>query len=284
MTTKYIRFGNIIFGGESYINIDDKTTYTPFIFSEFSPNEVTTLSQKDDLIIDGAVYSNFRYDARVISLTGHILPRRGESAEELRQKLYAEINGKRQSELIYYSGDKKYVCDAFGDAPVCAKPIKQTVAFNINFTAPAGVWYEYTVTEIPVATRTPNLSTPFTLPRAFSLRISDAKIYNDNKFEIFPTVTVISNSVTADGGLTVENLTTDTKIILSGYAVERDTKIEIDCKNMTAKCGDKNAINYFNDFSDFALVPGENHIKAYDSNNDSKFRVAIEFRKPYVGI
>lgn len=287
MTNKYIRFGGLTFGGESYIkgaSDTGETEYTPYIFSELEPNGLDALSQKDDLLIDGSVYSNFRYDARIVSLRGHILPRRGEDIRQLRQRLYAEINGKRQTQLIYFDGSKKYFCNAIGDVPACAVPIKASVEFNINFTVPDSFWYEYNMTSIAVSKKTPNLTTTFTLPRVFSFNETSAWITNENEFDIYPVVRIISNAVTSSGSLTVENVTTGCKIILTGYAVSSGTMIEIDCKNMTAKCGRTNAINYFNDFSDFMLKPGKNQLKAYNNNNDSKFTAAIEFYRPYVGI
>ena len=285
--TKYIEFGGIVFGGESYIKksvSDFELKYTPFIFSEFEPNEVTALSQKDDLLIDGSIYSNFRYDVRIVSLTGHILPRRGESVEQLRSYLITKINGKKQAKLIYFDGEKKYFCNAFGDIPVCAQKIKSSIEFNINFTVPDSFWYEYAETMIPVSQRVSNLTTQFTLPRIFTTRTSDAVITNENEFDIYPTVKITGGAVTASGSITVENVTTSETIVLSGYAVASGAVIVIDCKNLTATYNKYNIINYFNDFSDFKLVPGENHIKVYDNNNNSQIRVSVEFYRPYVGI
>ena len=121
MTNKYIAYNGIVIGAENWVKKDGGVEYTPYIFSEFSPNEVSTTFQKDDLITDGSEYSNYRYEPRIVSLRGHILPRKGESVEELRIKLYEKCGGKTAHRLMYSSSTHGYFAEAVADAPVTAK-------------------------------------------------------------------------------------------------------------------------------------------------------------------
>lgn len=286
MSKKYIEFNGITFGGGNWIDKQDGTgrIYTPYIITEFHPNEVNTTCQQDDFITDGALFSNFRYNARIVSLRGYILPRKGDKIEELRQQLYTKLNGKKNEKLTYYDGHKKYFCIAFADAPVCANAVKNSVEFNINFTVPDFFWYDNEKTIIPVGKTIKLLQTPFTLPMMFGQRISEATIENENEFEIYPKFTLIAKNITENGAIRVTNHTTGQQIIFSGLNVDDGKKIAVDCKKLTATIDGVSVINYFNDFSDFALTPGVNELECVDSNENRETIVALEYYKPYVGI
>lgn len=286
MSKKYIEFNGITFGGENWINKPDGTgkMYTPYIITEFHPNEVNASYQQDDFITDGAVFSNFRYNARIVSLKGHILPRKGEKIETLRQHLYKKLNGKKKTKLAYYDGRKKYFCIAFADAPVCANVVKQSIEFNINFTIPDFFWYDNEKISVAVGETVKLLQTPFTLPMMFSQRTSEATIKNENEFEIYPVFTVAAKNITKDGSIYIKNHTTGQQVILTGLDVEDDKQIVIDCKKLTATIDGASIINYFNDFSDFSLVPGLNVLECVDSNDNRETIVALEYYEPYVGI
>lgn len=286
MSKKYIEFNGITFGGKSWVDKKDGAgkVYTPYIITEFHPNEINTTYQQDDFITDGALFSNFRYNARIVSLRGHILSRKGEKLEDLRRLLYTKLNGKKNSKLLYFDGNKKFFCTAFADAPVCANAVKNSVEFNINFTIPDFFWYDNEKTVIAVAKRTNLLASPFTLPMMFTQRISQAIIENENEFEIYPQFIIVAKDITEDGSVYITNNITGKKIILSGLAIEDGTKIVVDCKKMTAMINNESIINHFNDFSDFSLVPGLNDLECIDTNENRETSVAIEYYKPYVGI
>ncbi len=286
MSNKYIEFNGITFGGENWVskrNSPEKM-YTPYIITEFHPNEVNTTYQQDDFITDGALFSNFRYNARIVSLRGYILPRKGENIETLRQHLYIKLNGKKKSKLVYYDGQKSFFCMVFADAPVCANAVKNSVEFNINFTIPDFFWYDSEKISITVGEKINLLKTPFALPMMFSQRISQATIENENEFEIYPVFTFVTKGVTKEGSIYIINHTTGQQIILSGLNVEDGAQIVVDCKKLTATVNGTNIINYFNDFSDFALVSGLNNLECIDSNGNRETMIALEYYKPYVGI
>ncbi len=286
MSNKYIEFNGITFGGENWINKHDGTgkMYTPYIITEFHPNEVNASYQQDDFITDGALFSNFRYNARIVSLKGYILPRGIEDIEELRKKLYRKLNGKKNEKLTYYDGHKKYFCIAFADAPVCANAVKKSIEFNINFTIPDFFWYDNEKISLPVGKTTKLLQTSFSLPMMFGQRISEATIKNDNEFEIYPVLTFVAKNITKDGSIYIKNQTTGQQVILTGLDVYDSKQIVVDCKKMTATMDGVNVINYFNDFSDFSLVPGLNVLECVDSNGNRETMVAVEYYQPYVGI
>lgn len=286
MNKKYIEFNGITFGGENWIGKQDSPgkMYTPYIITEFHPNEVNTTYQQDDFITDGALFSNFRYNARIVSLRGYILPRKGEKLENLRRALYTKLNGKKISKLSYFDGNKKFFCVAFADAPVCANAVKNSVEFNINFTVPDFFWYDSEKTVVAVAERTNLLQTPFTLPMMFTQRISRATVINENEFEIYPKFNVVAKNITEAGSLYIINHTTGEQVVLSGLSVEDGTQIVVDCKELTATINGESVINYFNDFSDFTLIPGINDLECIDSNEKRETVVTLEYYKPYVGI
>lgn len=288
MSTRFAEFNGLVFGGASYISRGSGKgrEYTPYIMSELLPNEVETAYQQDDLITDGAVFSNFRYGARLVSLRGYILPRRGETAAELRQRLYTKLNGKKTSRLKYFDGAREFFCSAIASAPVCAAPKGQTVEFNINFTVPDFFWYESKKTVIAVATIEKQLSTPFTLPACFGRRTASASISNETELDIYPKLTFIVKNVTEAGSVFIRNLTTGREIVLSGISLPDGAQIEIDCASLTAINAEsgESIINSFNDFSDFALVPGENLIECTDTNGNAETCVSVEYYKQYVGV
>lgn len=287
MSTRFAEFNGLVFGGASYIDRGGgKREYTPYLMAELLPDEVETSYQQDDLITDGAVFSNFRYGARLVSLRGYILPRRGENLAELRQRLYTKLNGKKTSRLRYFDGTREFFCSAFGTAPVCAAPKGQTVEFNINFTVPDFFWYESKKTVLAVASVEKKLSTPFTLPMSFSSRTARSSISNENEFEIYPKLTFIAKNVTEAGSIFIRNLTTGSEIVLSGIEIPDGTQIEIDCATLTAINAEsgESIINSFNDFSDFALAPGENLIECTDTNGNAETCVSVEYYKPFVGV
>lgn len=281
---KYIEFNGITFGRRNYIKINGADFYTPFIISEFDPNGGETAYQRTDLIGDGAVYSNFRYNPRIVSLKGYILPKKGERIEDLRCKLASLVNGKTVDKLTYFDGENSFFCECFGDIPVFSKPVKESVLFNINFTVPDFFWYSSELTSIPVSQRVKNITNPFTLPRVFTIKTANAAVYNHNDFNIYPIIKIIANEMTSTVSLVILNDTTGEKITLSQYAVSAGEAITIDLKSLTADVGGVSVINYFNDFSDFAIIPGNNLLKVTDSNGNSKITVAVEFNRQYVCI
>ena len=97
-------------------------------------------------------------------------------------------------------------------------------------------------------------------------------------------MTIIAKNITEDGTIHITNHTTDKEIVLSGLTIEDGKKIVVDCKKLTATVEGENVINYFNDFSDFSLIPGENNLECIDSNGRKETLIEIEFYKPYVGI
>ena len=282
MSKKYIEFNGITFGGKSWIDKQDGAgrIYTPYIITEFHPNEVNTTYQQDDFITDGALFSNFRYNARIVSLRGYILPRKDDKIEELRQQLYTKLNGKKNTKLVYFDGRKKFFCMAFADAPVCANTVKNSVEFNINFTVPDFFWYDSEQTVVAVAERKNLIKSPFALPMMFSQRISRVTIKNENEFGIYPKITFVTEA----GSVYIINHTTGEQIVLSGLSVEDGMEIVIDCKELTATVNGENIINNFNDFSDFAIVPGLNDLECIDSNENRETVIALKYYKPYVGI
>ena len=284
MTNKYIAYNGIVIGAENWVKKDGGVEYTPYIFSEFSPNEVSTTFQKDDLITDGSEYSNYRYEPRIVSLRGHILPRKGESVEELRIKLYEKCGGKTAHRLMYSSSTHGYFAEAVADAPVTAKPAGAAAEFNINFTLPGFFWYDEQQTEIAAHTRIKNLPMPFTLPRSFGSTVSGATIINTNDFDIFPRVKIISDSNDKTESLELTNETTGKNITMTSYSITAGTQILIDCQSLTVTAGGVDILDYFNDFSDFALIPGGNQIKCTNNGLNQSLRVAVEFYRPYVGI
>jgi hypothetical protein len=286
MSKRYIEFNGITFGSKNWIDKQDGAgkIYTPYIITEFHPNEVNTSYQQDNFITDGALFSNFRYEARIVSLRGYILPRKGDKIEELRQRLYTKLNGKKSTELVYFDGKKKFFCMAFADAPVCANAVKNSVEFNINFTVPDFFWHDSQKTVIAVGERTKLLKTPFTIPMMFAQRISKATVENENEFEIYPRFTIIAKNITEDGSIYITNHTTSQQIVLSGLAIEDDSQIVVDCKKLTATVNNESIINNFNDFSDFSLVPGLNTLECIDSNGNRETIVSLEYYRPYIGV
>lgn len=286
MSNKYIEFNGITFGGKNWVNKqgDVGSTYTPYIITEFYPNEIETSCQHDDLITDGAILSNFRYNVRIVSLRGYILPRKGEDIKILRQQLFIKLNGKKHSKMLYFDGVNEFSCNAVADAPVCGKAVKNSVEFNINFTVPDFFWYENKKTVVAVGGTTKLLKTTFSFPTMFSERVSEATIENENEFAIYPVFTIIAQNVTKDGWITVTNHTTGTQIALSGIDVEDNAVIAVDCKKLTATMNGQSVINYFNDFEDFSLEPGTNVLECVDSNENRSNKIQMEYHRPYVGI
>lgn len=281
---RYIKFNDITFGGGNFLKINENNSYTPFIISEFDPNSGEAEYRQTNLIGDGAIFSDFRYQPRMISLKGYILPKKGEKLEDLRVLLASKINGKKTAKLTFFDGQNKYFCNAFADIPVFAQPVKNSVLFNINFTVPDFFWYEESVTSVAVCERKNNITGTFSLPLVFTTRTASGTVYNHNDFSIYPTIKIIANAMSAAVSLEIENETTGEKIILSNYAISAGEEIIIDLKNVTAQVGNVSAINYFNDFSEFAVIPGSNLIKVTDTNTDSKLTVSVEYNAQYVCI
>lgn len=286
MSKKYIEFNDVTFGGENWVlkQGNAQNTYTPYIITEFYPNEVNTAYQQDDYITDGALFSNFRYEARIVSLRGYILPRKGEDVKVLRQALYTKLNGKKQTKLVYYDGNKRYFCNAFADTPVCAKELKNTVEFNINFTIPDFFWLEYELTTATVASRENLIKTPFTMPMIFAQRISTATVQNEQEFEIFPKFIIIANNISAAGVIYILNHTTGEQIVISDLNVENGSEITIDCKQLTASVNGIDIINNCNDFSGFSLIPGNNLLECVDNNEGRNSIVCVKYYRQFVGI
>ena len=254
---------------ESYLKFENTAPST--IKSSFCELHVTS-------------FSNFRYDSRIMSLRGYILPRNGERIEELRADLFTKINGKTNKKLIYFDGEKKFFCHCFADAPVVSGKIKESVEFNINFTVPDFYWYEFLKTEIPVCTRINHIETEFRLPTVFTTRIAEATINNPNNFNLYPIIKIIAGSTSESETLEVLNDTTGESVVLSGYTLNANEIVTIDCKTLDADASGVSVINYLNDFSDFSLIPGSNHLICTNARLGSMLTVAIEYYRPYIGI
>lgn len=284
MTSRYIAYNGIVFGAESFVARGRKVEYTPYIFAEFEPNDISTVFQKDDLITDGSIYSNFKYEPRVVSLRGYILPRKGESLEELRIALYEKCNGKTASELLYESGNHTYITEAVADAPVTAKRVANSAEFNINFTLPGFFWYQKEAVRVGIYATEGNIPIPFTMPRTFGHTVSKAKIINTNGFDIYPKIKITSRADNTIKSLTVTNAAIDCTVTATELSIPPNGEVVIDCLKLTAFLGDTSVIDYFNDFDGFLLAPGTNEISCTHSGGYDGTQVIIEYYRPFVGI
>ena len=167
---------------------------------------------------------------------------------------------------------------------MCAAQRKNTVEFNINFTAPAFFWYAADEEEYTIYGRSKNITNPFTLPCMFGETTAGADFENQNEFDIYPVVRIISDANETTSSFLITNETTGEKIEMTGYSVPKGKMVEVDCYGLRATADGTDVLNYFNDFSGFRLIPGLNVIKCEQNGTNQRLRAAFVCSIPYVGI
>lgn len=273
MTKKYLKYNGITFN-------DD----TPYPFYSFIPNEGTAEAQTDIAVLkDGALYSNFRYNERLVSLKGHIT---GNDEEELiknKQLLYIKCNGKTKSTLFWYDGYKEYKAEAVASIPVLSEKKGLCYEFNINFIIPGFYWEEANETSVPLFQRKNDVCMEFMPPCIFTSRTTGTVYINNTDFPIYPKIEFLVEE-TSEYDLIITNETTGAIIELGDFQVTEGDIIVIDTENMTALHNGIDIINSFNDFSDFHLTPGENVLSITNGGIEVNSSVMMKFYKKFVGV
>lgn len=243
--------------------------------------------QEDALIFkDGSEISNPHYNMRIVTVTGTIVAKTREALVLAKEKFYRNCDGKTKDRLYYFNGISKYFIKAFSDIPVFSKPQGNSVDFTVNFNCYDFYWYAASLTSIAAYEMTNYIqSDGFSLPLMFSSFVSEANVLNTENFAIFPTVRIRNTGAAAKNAeVTVKNLTSGESIRFSGYNLKSGDVIEIDTLSLKAVSNAESVVNYFNDFSDFCLLPGTNSIKTTLGTDASKIAAEISYYRPFIGV
>lgn len=257
---------------------------TNFPFYNFSPNETSVAYQTDlALNTDGALFSNFRYNERAVSLQGHIVGVDEKQLQEAKELLFTKCNGKTKATLFYFNGFKLYRAEAFSSAPTLSEKRGLCYEFNLNFILPKFYWEENEKTVFPLFKRQNEITTDITLPCVFTSRTTGNEILNDTDFEIFPIIEFLANDTT-NFNLIIKNETTGATIELENYLLTKGDKILIDTEKIKAELNGVSILNSFNDFTDFSLKSGNNEISVTNGGESLNASVLLYFNKKMIGV
>lgn len=278
--TRYIKIGNVTIGiGHKYIFED---------LTNISGGDVRR-DETEFSNADGAEFQSVFFEPRVFDIKGHILAKSPEELHDLKQALINACCPKKDTTVVYFDGLHKYKAQARGDSlPEFGKKIKSScwfLPFVASIVIPSFYWEDYDVTQIPIISRTDEISDTFTLPCVFTSRIAEAVIENSGELDIYPIVRISGGLTTQTGTIKITNDTIGQSIELSNYTINPNDIIVIDCESMTATKNDsENIIGSFNDFEDFKIVKGKNELKGVCAENVSGINVSIEYYHKWMGV
>ena len=278
--SRYIQIGDITIGiGHKYIFED---------LSDIGSGNVRR-NEVEFANADGAEFQSVFFEPRVFDIKGHIMAKSAQELHELKQGLINACYPKKDTEVIYFDGVRKYRAKARGDSlPEFGKKIKEScwfLPFVASIVIPSFYWEDYSITQLPIISRTDEITDTFTLPCVFTSRIAEAVIDNAGEFDIFPIVRISGGTTAQTGTIKIINNTIGQSIELSNYTINPNDIIVIDCENMTAvKNESDNIIGSINDFEDFRIVKGRNELKGLCAENVSGINVSIEYYRKWMGV
>ena len=246
-------------------------------------------SEREYINDDGAEFDNIYYNPRSFEVTGYVLAPSLKGLDERKQKLIHACTPKKEKEIVFFDGVRKYKATAISDNLPEFGERKFTAYWNLpfvlNITIPTFYWTDYEITNIPVILRKDEIQTSFTLPCVFTSRVAEAVVDNSSGFDFYPVVKISAGNQYESGAVKILNETTGEYIQLSGATLSPGDIIVIDCENLTAVLNGKtNIINSFNDFESFKIIPGKNVVKGINNNSSSAVNITMEYYKKWIGV
>ena len=211
---------------------------------------------------DGAEYKDTYFAPRDFDIKGAILFNNDAGKFQLKHRLVAACNPKKEMDLFYYNGNEKFYATAMTAAlPEFGEEMNGILPFCISMRIPGFYWMSEKETSCNVFERTKLLKSSFTLPIKFSMRTSETKITNSGDVDALPSFKIICNETPELSEIKINNLTTRKYIYLK-YQATKGEIITIDCEKCTVKSSTKgNILNSVTADSEFfTYTPGQNDI------------------------
>ncbi len=237
---------------------------------------------EDEFIdVDGCEIADAYFSARTFQIKGSILAKDVRNLLALKQTLIKVCNPKKQLEVYYFDGERKYYCNAIADGmPDFAKRIGRTMGFVIYIKIPSFYWQSPDEIETGIFKITPLLNNTFTFPGMFSGRVNRNIIENDGEMYTYPKIVLTcKKSNTSD--IILSNLTTG-KTIKIVHIMSPGEVVTIDMRWRTVISSTAgNLINNIDRTDDFwRLETGENDIQVMTEN----ITAMMYHRNNYIGV
>lgn len=159
------------------------------------------------------------------------------------------------------------------------------IPFTLQLVCDRPYFEDVTENTISVAKKVACLTSPFTLPTAFSRRINEARIVNSGSVPVMPVIEISSKHVAdCKNGIIIKNNTTGASLALSCGVLAGET-ITVDCENRTifgSVQGNLLAnLSPQTPMSAFSLQMGVNDVDVTIENETEPVFVRIRFRNQY---
>lgn len=159
------------------------------------------------------------------------------------------------------------------------------IPFTLQLICDRPYFEDVTESAVSVARKMASLTSPFTLPTAFSQRISEAKVINCGSVPAMPVIEISAkHAVACENGIIIRNRTTGASLILSCGILEGET-ITVDCENRTVFSSIQGSmlasLSPQTPMSAFFLQIGVNDIAVTIENEAEPILVRFRFRNQY---